>query len=115
MVKLCKDGRIWGQNNKSSFSHLGVSVRNKKNRKYGRVGPGCSIPKEVDISSFLNIGKCQLCYKQNKLLIHHKDENHQNNSLHNLVLLCRGCHNKVHIRNKVGRKTIVRDSLGCFK
>lgn len=24
MIKICKDGRIWGQNNKEADSHLGI-------------------------------------------------------------------------------------------
>jgi len=33
--KVCKDGRIWGQNNKESHSHLGIlSGRQPKKRKY---------------------------------------------------------------------------------
>lgn len=37
-LKICKDGRIWGQNNKEASSHLGI----KTGRKYSYIHtPGC--------------------------------------------------------------------------
>jgi hypothetical protein len=38
MAKVCKDGRLWGQNNKSSLNHLGISCKKKYIRKYSRQG-----------------------------------------------------------------------------
>lgn len=44
---------------------------------------------------------------QNKLfdgaIIHHKDENPFNNECNNLEVITRGQHNKVHIRNPLGK------------
>ena len=52
--------------------------------------------------------KCILCNEKDlsKLDVHHKNGDHENESLSNLVIVCRKCHNnKVHIykRNKNGR------------
>ena len=29
-MKICKDGRVWGQNNKEAGKHLGISTGRKK-------------------------------------------------------------------------------------
>lgn len=53
---------------------------------------------------------CEVCGsepKGRKLHIHHKDENHENIELSNLMVLCVRCHNNImHLRQ--------RDSKGCF-
>jgi 5-methylcytosine-specific restriction endonuclease McrA len=41
-------------------------------------------------------GKCAICESTKKLVVHHKDRNHSNNNLTNLIVLCRSCHNKEH-------------------
>lgn len=53
--------------------------------------------------------KCQLCGKEcNRLEIHHKDSDHGNNDMSNLILICSSCHKKIHYkqfsRNKIGEK-----------
>jgi len=40
--------------------------------------------------------KCNECGRTEKLIIHHKDKNHDNNTLQNLEYLCYGCHGKRH-------------------
>ena len=37
--------------------------------------------------------------------VHHIDEDKSNSSMHNLILLCQSCHNKIHVRRdkKTGR------------
>ncbi len=30
MIKICKDGRIWGQTNKQASSHFGILIKNKE-------------------------------------------------------------------------------------
>lgn len=39
---------------------------------------------------------CEKCNSENHLLVHHKDENRQNNSPGNLETLCRACHQAEH-------------------
>jgi HD superfamily phosphodiesterase len=40
--------------------------------------------------------KCQICGSKRFILIHHKDKNRKNNSLKNLIIVCRSCHAKIH-------------------
>lgn len=49
---------------------------------------------------------CEICGSKNNLDIHHKDGNWQNNSLDNLMCLCRSCHTKLE-RNKTKRICII--------
>ena len=52
--------------------------------------------------------KCSLCGSTSKLHVHHKDGNHNNNDLKNLMWVCVKCHNtKAHRR--------LRNSKGQFK
>lgn len=51
------------------------------------------------------IRKCEICDIQGEigtkgLVVHHKDENQENNKLSNLLVVCRTCHHKLH--NKGG-------------
>jgi predicted DNA-binding protein len=40
--------------------------------------------------------ECDVCEATEQVVVHHIDENRQNNSLDNLIPLCRSCHEKVH-------------------
>jgi 5-methylcytosine-specific restriction endonuclease McrA len=47
--------------------------------------------------------KCSECgYSSNSLCVHHKDRNPKNNSLDNLITLCKSCHSKEHGMDKIG-------------
>ena len=50
--------------------------------------------------------KCELCGSDSYLCVHHKDGNRNNNSLDNLITVCKKCHQVHHV---------VRDKLGRFK
>lgn len=50
---------------------------------------------------FINVAQCEMCGKDGKLDVHHKDGNYQNNKISNLQILCRSCHNKVHRGGRV--------------
>ena len=39
---------------------------------------------------------CQTCGSLKSLVVHHKDNDDRNNSLPNLITLCRPCHAKLH-------------------
>jgi hypothetical protein len=44
--------------------------------------------------------KCQACYRQSYLRVHHKDGNQKNNDMDNLITLCQSCHRIVHLMRK---------------
>lgn len=78
-----------------------IAYYRKKGKRIGK-----EIPRKVDLSSIILLNKCQLCGQKHSLkrykglLIHHKDNDPKNNKLTNLMLLCRGCHNRVHKSKK---------------
>ena len=41
-------------------------------------------------------GHCQSCGATEKLLVHHRDRNKFNSIPENLIVLCRGCHRRLH-------------------
>lgn len=43
---------------------------------------------------------CEVCGSAEKLQLHHKDKNKENNQLSNIQLLCASCHGKAHGRPK---------------
>ncbi len=43
---------------------------------------------------------CEKCGKTGKLDVHHIDENWKNNTVENLMVLCRSCHMKIHRQSK---------------
>lgn len=45
---------------------------------------------------FMDVKCCEICGKEGKLDMHHKDGDYQNNNIDNLQALCRSCHNKIH-------------------
>lgn len=52
--------------------------------------------------------KCERCGSNTHILVHHKDENRENNSLENLEVLCKKCHQHHHCkRDKFGKYTKV--------
>lgn len=63
-------------------------------------------------------GNCVMCDSP-RGFYHHINGNHDDNDKKNLMIVCRGCHNKVHIRNPKGGKgrdkdKITRDQFGRF-
>lgn len=46
------------------------------------------------------IKKCQKCYKNNDLVVHHIDYDKKNDSIKNLITLCRSCNAKVNFGKK---------------
>lgn len=43
-----------------------------------------------------NLSKCSICEKNDRTIVHHVDENENNNELKNLRILCFRCHNQLH-------------------
>ena len=83
--------KIYYQNHKKKLDNY----RNIKNKEQA----------EVIRKMIANV--CEKCgskdYEKNKfsLCIHHKDRNHLNNSLENLMILCPSCHMKEHSKDKI--------------
>jgi hypothetical protein len=53
----------------------------------------------------VKIDKCQICNKKSdRILIHHKDKNRENNKKRNLLAVCDKCHSKIHFPDgKIGK------------
>jgi len=47
------------------------------------------------------IYKCQICGSSEQLEVHHKDRNRLNNSIDNLMLVCKSCHRKIHYKEYI--------------
>jgi len=139
---ICRDGRIFGQTNKGSSSHLGVLEVKKPNKGHnpnskGRPflkgftpwNKGMGTPPEYNgtfNSKFKELirerdsWKCQLCGCPEtecirKLDIHHIDYNKKNDSPLNLVSLCTGCHTKTTHKREYYKKYFSkeRNNNGC--
>lgn len=53
--------------------------------------------------------ECAYCKSTKYLVIHHKDENRHNNNTDNLIVLCKSCHQKYHVkRNPINGKFVSR-------
>lgn len=88
----------------------------KYKQRYGKTKGilGYNIPKDINLNLLIKEKglKCQLCGKlptlkkcklrvlYTGLLIHHKDGDIKNNKFENLMIVCRGCHNKIHHTGK---------------
>lgn len=79
----------------------------------------------VTLKKLCNSGKiniCKDCGKEKKLLVHHIDENYENDSLENLTTICYSCHNKIHKRgynfwknnNRNDNKILSEDKLSIM-
>lgn len=99
---------------KISKNHADVSGEN--NPMYGRKGElapsyidGLKEPayRKIYIRSGMEMA-CKLCNSDKDIEIHHKDGDHYNNDINNLVALCRKCHHTV-------AHTILRDEKGKIK
>lgn len=82
--------------NNPSYKH-GERVDGKL-ANYGD-GFNSSIKRQVKIRDGFNCQKCLVNFsgfKAKLLDVHHKDRNKYNNTLDNLVCLCKSCHTKIH-------------------
>jgi hypothetical protein len=55
---------------------------------------------------YWTINYCMICWSTKGLQIHHKDKNHKNNDISNLIKLCYRCHCMSHKWDKVYRLMI---------
>ena len=60
-----------------------------------QITTGSHVPREYLKSRYT---KCQICGLDEReiLVIHHKDENRENNNLENLLVVCPNCHMRIH-------------------
>ena len=54
---------------------------------------------------------CSSCGSREHLVTHHLDGNHKNDSLENLIILCRSCHNRKHARKEQVRLPVRAKTL----
>lgn len=50
---------------------------------------------------YWSINHCMICWSTKRLQIHHKDKDHKNNDISNLIKLCYGCHCMAHKWDRV--------------
>jgi hypothetical protein len=82
---------------KQSKKRYELNIAGEKHYKWAG---GCdeyyrSIARRV-IARSTRVIRCNQCESILDLVIHHIDKNVKNNSLENLLCLCRGCHTKLH-------------------
>ena len=56
--------------------------------------------KKINTKNFIDyywiVTKCMICWSEDRLQIHHKDKNHNNQDPLNLIKLCYKCHCEAH-------------------
>lgn len=62
----------------------------------GGKNKNCLYLKRLCVEGTLQI--CKSCGQDRKLLVHHLDQNMENDSFSNLTTICHSCHNKIHSR-----------------
>ena len=58
-LKVCKDGRIWGQTNKEARTHLGILINKRRTKK----GYSCLIIKELELKNIKKLTKRIINFK----------------------------------------------------
>ena len=53
--------------------------------------------------------ECCICGSVKKLVVHHIDRDHDNNSKENLIVLCGACHKRTHINSREMGEGLKRD------
>lgn len=96
-----------------------------RNNKFVKPGVGSGGSQEGEDNHMYKTGKgsyskkgfanlpniCNRCQSLERLLVHHIDENRDNNELHNLEILCKRCHQKHHeTRDEQGKYAKVQST-----
>jgi len=92
----CNEHKNIAQRIESSFSemrpdHYKNGVNGYRTKAIHHYGPHCQV--------------CNYTNIQEILVVHHKDENHTNNHIDNLQVLCPNCHDEIHFKASSGRFT----------
>lgn len=78
-----------------------VAVSYLKNVRKGRTFGAGARELQTRMKNYKNaIGKCEICGKTESLELHHIDKNYNNNDVSNWMVLCSGCHSRVHKDDK---------------
>lgn len=97
-VKIRKDGKPDGYNgrynNTEYLKKLSVKKKGALNPNYN--GGNSRNYKEYSKIAKSLTQKCSLCSCTDKLVVHHIDFDYKNNNIDNIIIVCRGCHNKIH-------------------
>lgn len=89
--KRIKNGRLKRRVKRVYFTDKGTNLLDVTVHSY----PPMPVPKEIRSAILSRDKRCQHCgTKRGPLDVHHKDWDHDNNELENLILLCRSCHSQ---------------------
>lgn len=93
-------GEEYKKHFKNGFKHISELNRKKLKEKNPAWRGGRSFidyGKEwVKIRNKIRKNQCERCGNNENLMVHHKDFNKRNNSLENLMTVCRSCHTTIH-------------------
>lgn len=80
-----------------AMKRLGIPPRTRGNlgKRNGRYKDGSQ---STLYRQMIEKDKCSTCGVTERLVVHHRNGNHQDNRLDNLQVLCESCHNRVHRR-----------------
>lgn len=82
----------------------------------GMVKERCSGKSYSRMKAHLNVKEsCEQCGKTGHLHVHHKDEDHSNNDIPNLITLCPQCHSKWHSPNYMDGSVTRKPCKLCAK
>ena len=107
--KTCKKKRrsmqtMLSRKKKHPEVELGVGSGNAKNNQRGPNNHNWKTG-IVGYRRLLELTECKYCGSTKNLLIHHIDAHRYNNTIENLIVLCKACHQKHHCKrdSKTGR------------
>ena len=99
LIKLHKEGKI------NHYSEKAIKTRHKSKNireQNGNFNENSKFRNYYDLKNKIKkeeILYCSICKSNKNLLVHHKDFNHNNDNIDNLIVVCKSCHEKIH--NKI--------------
>lgn len=95
---------------KDNVSVCGIICRNKyytnKGKNHWNYKSGISLYR-----NYLKKVECLYCGIKNNLLIHHKNEDREDNDIKNLEVVCKSCHQNIHCHrdNNTGKYISIKN------